>query len=474
MWLPLIAESIHRLTLWTSFSIRSTITIMSILYLLLGLLLGYAAAYVIHGLLIARKRESKARDKRELLEQERQKLLSDKAVHESNQQRDREQIQSLETRLREKSEALDAANRDLATLGERLQNRETELLKGKEEIQELLEKNKAEFENLARRILDEQSVKFSDKNREKLDEVLRPFQVKIQEFREKVESTHREQSERFVEFRANLQNLKDLNQQISEEANALTKALKGDTKRQGSWGEMLLERILEKSGLTPGEEYTTQESYTAEVDGQKRRVRPDVIVHLPGERHVVIDSKVSLTAFEQYVNAEDDAEAGRALQLHIQSVSAHIKGISAKNYQQAHGLNSLDFILVFIPIEAAFNLALQRDTALYDSAFDRNIVIVTPSTLLATLRVVENLWRQENQNRNALKIAEEAGKLYDKFVAFTEDMQLLSQRLNQAREAFDKAENKLATGKGNLVKRADDIRALGARATKSLPPPYQP
>ena len=448
---------------------------MEIIFLIAGLALGYLIAFLIHKVLPGQKTSMSHVPKTELeaaenrwreSEQQRQALLFE-------QKRDQEAMGKLETLLADKEADFRNTADRLAAALEKIRNLEEDLKEGQTQQNQLLKQNRSDFENLARKLLEENSRKFSESNREKLDEVLKPFQTRIQEFRERVETTHRQQDERFVEFKTDLKNLRELNQQISQEANALANALRGESKTQGIWGEMLLEKILEKSGLTPGEEYTTQESYTAEIDGQARRVLPDVVIHLPDQRHVVIDSKVSLKAFTDYVNAEDDSEAEVAAKAHVLSVTNHVKGITAKNYQDAHGLSSLDFILVFIPVEAAFNLALARDTALYDTAFERNIVLVTPSTLLATLRVVENLWRQEKQNHNALRIAQEAGKLYDKFIGFLDDMHQINQRLDQARVAYDAAENKLKSGRGNLIGRAEKLKELGARSAKTMPNAFQ-
>ncbi|MEM6911155.1 MAG: DNA recombination protein RmuC [Verrucomicrobiota bacterium] len=385
-------------------------------------------------------------------------LASERKQAAQNQAENAQQRQQLQT-LHGQLARLEEANRHL----------QEETAQKREELGQLLEHNRGEFAHLARKILDEQSKRFTEASHERLGELLVPFRDRMVEFREKVEKTHESQGERFAALRQELSHLRQLNQQISQDALNLTHALRGESQVQGAWGEMLLERILEQSGLQEGSEYTTQGSYTTESEAGARRVRPDVVIHLPDQRHVIIDSKVSLVAYADYVNAEDPAETESAAQRHRDSLRAHLKGISLKNYQQAHGLESLDFILVFIPIESAFNLALQRDTELYDSAFRQNIVLVTPSTLLASLRVIENLWRQDKQNRNALRIADEAGKLYDKLVGFLDDMDALDNRLRQAKDSYHQARKKLQTGTGNLIGRAEKLRKLGARTTKTLP-----
>ena len=378
----------------------------------------------------------------------------------------------------EENTELEAELRDLTREMARLEEANRHLLErveqGQDEIAGVLAHNRGEFANLARQILDEQSKRFSQSSHEQLGQLLIPFRDRIVEFRERVEKTHDSESERFAALRQELSHLRELNQQISQDALDLTRALRGESQVQGAWGEMILERILEQSGLQKGSEYFTQESHHTEINGETRRVRPDVIIHLPDKRHVIVDSKVSLHAYTEHVNAGDPAEAEEAAKRHRDSVRAHLKGLSFKNYQETYQLQSLDFVLLLIPIEGAFSLALQRETDLHDLAFRQNIIIVTPSTLLASLRVIENLWRQEKQNHNALAIAEEAGKLYDKFVGFTGDLETIEAHLAQAQSAYRSAHNKLTTGRGNLVGRAEKLRELGARARKTLPASFQP
>ena len=379
----------------------------------------------------------------------------------------RDESNSLNRELRQLSN-------DLARVNEANRHLQEQVGEGQNNLAELLTKNRGDFANLARTLLDEQSKNFSEISKEQVAQLLIPFRDRIHDFRDRVEKTHESQGERFAALRQELAHLRDLNQKISQDALELTRALRGDNQIQGAWGEMLLERILEQSGLRKDSEYFTQESHQTEIDGKSRRVRPDVIVQLPGDRHVIIDSKVSLTAYTDHINSNDPVEAEEAAARHRNSVRAHLKGLSIKNYQNTHHLKSLDFILLFIPIEGAFHLALKNDTELYDQAFRQNIVIVTPSTLLASLRVIENLWRENRQNQNAQRIADEAGKLYDKFVGFIEDLERIDQTLNQARIAYQAAHNKLTSGRGNLVGRAEKLQELGARTSKNLPSSLQP
>ncbi len=260
--------------------------------------------------------------------------------------------------------------------------------------------------------------------------------------------------------------LKDMNQQITQEAKNLTQALKGQTKTQGNWGEFILESILEKSGLEKGREYYVQESFTSESG---RRFQPDIIIKLPENKSIVVDSKVSLVSYERYISSDSENEKQNALREHINSIRSHVKNLSSKNYQNLYQLESLDFVLMFMPIEPAFALAVQTDASLFNDAFEMNIVIVSPTTLLATLRTITSIWRQENQNKNALEIARQSGALYDKFVGFTEDLISIGKKMDDAKNTYSSAMNKLVDGSGNLVRRVQRIKELGAKTAKQLP-----
>lgn len=323
----------------------------------------------------------------------------------------------------------------------------------------------AEFENLANRVLEEKSTRFVAQNKESLAVLLDPLRQRIGEFRERIESIHTEETKATAALREQLVQLKDLNRQITEEAGALTRALKGESKTQGSWGELILERILEKSGLQKGSEYETQASFRDEAGGRRM---PDVIIHLPEGKHIIIDAKVSLTAYERLVNATTDAARQAAMKEHALSVRRHVEELARKDYPGLADLQSPDFVLMFVPVESALNLALQDDPELYGSAFEKNVVLVSSSTLLITLRAIESVWRRHKQTLNALEIARRAGGLHDQFVAFTESLQEIGQRLDQARGAYDQAMGRLSTGRGNLVRRVTELQKLGARAEKQL------
>ncbi|GAB4294064.1 MAG: DNA recombination protein RmuC [Ignavibacteriaceae bacterium] len=345
-------------------------------------------------------------------------------------------------------------------------NLQKKLDEQKEEVEKLQEKFSIEFENLANRIFKEKSEEFSKQSKTSLENLLTPLKDRITEFQNKVEQTNKESIDRLGMLRQQLMTLKDMNQQMSQDAQNLVKALKGDTKAQGDWGEIQLERILERSGLRKGEEYLVQESFTTE-EGRKR---PDVIVNLPEDKKIIIDSKVSLVSYERFVSAEDDEHRSVHIRAFIESVRRHIKELSEKNYQSIFESGALDFVLMFIPIEPAFSLAVQYGDNLYVDAYDKNIVIVSPSTLLATLRTIANIWKQEYQNRNVLEIARQSGALYDKFVSFVDDLTTVGNRIDQAKNSYEDAMKKLYDGSGNLVKRAEKIRKLGAKTSKSLPP----
>ncbi|PKA83941.1 DNA recombination protein RmuC [Ulvibacter sp. MAR_2010_11] len=320
------------------------------------------------------------------------------------------------------------------------------------------------FENLANKILESKSEKFTKQNKENLDFILKPLQEKIEKFEKKVEDTHKESIDRHAMLRQQIIGLKELNEQMSKEATNLTKALKGDSKTQGNWGELVLERVLEKSGLEKDREYFVQTGFTNE---EGKRVLPDVVLHLPDYKKMVIDSKVSLVAYERFVNEEDDVQRAVYLKEHINSLKKHIEQLSAKNYQDIYKIESPDFVLLFVPIEPAFAVAINQDNSLYNWAFEKNIVIVTPTTLLATLRTVDSMWNNEKQQQNALEIATQAGRLYDQFVNLTDDLLKVGNQLNTVKGSYDSTMVKL-TGKGNLISRVEKIKKLGVTAKKQL------
>ncbi|MFT5754480.1 MAG: DNA recombination protein RmuC [Flavobacterium sp.] len=338
----------------------------------------------------------------------------------------------------------------------------------KQEVEQLQEKFTKEFENLANKILEEKSNKFTEQNKENMKNILSPLQEKIQNFEKKVEDTHKESIDYHAALRQQILGLRDMNEKMSKETINLTKALKGDSKLQGNWGELVLERVLEKSGLEKGREYEVQQSFTNE---EGSRVLPDVIINLPDGKKMVVDSKVSLTSYERYVNEEDDNLKATYLKEHVTSIKRHVEQLSDKNYQDIYEMESPDFVLLFIPIEPAFALALNDDNTLYNKAFEKNIVIVTPTTLLATLRTIDSMWTNQKQQENAIEIARQAGALYDKFEGFVSDLIKIGKKMDEAKVEYGNAMNKLVDGKGNLVTSVEKLKKMGAKAKKALPEP---
>jgi DNA recombination protein RmuC len=339
-------------------------------------------------------------------------------------------------------------------------------LEQKQEVEKLQEKFTKEFENLANKILEEKTNKFTEQNKENMKNILSPLQDKIQLFEKKVEDTHKESIDYHAALRQQILGLREMNAQMSKETVNLTKALKGDSKMQGNWGELVLERVLEKSGLERDREYYIQQAHISE-DGQ--RVYPDVVINLPDGKKMIVDSKVSLTAYEKFSNEEDENLKSIYLKEHINSIKRHVEQLGEKNYHDLYQIESPDFVLLFIPIEPAFAIALNEETALYNKAFEKNIVIVTPSTLLATLRTIDSMWTNQKQQENAYEIARQAGALYDKFEGFVADLLKVGNKIKDTKTEYDAAMNKLVDGKGNLITSVEKLKKMGAKAKKSLP-----
>ena len=356
-------------------------------------------------------------------------------------------------------------NQELARKNTEYENLQTQNLKRDEELVKQQEQLRKDFEIMASKILDEKSEKFTLQNKENIKQILNPLQEKIQVFEKKVEDTQKESISMHSALKEQLLGLKDLNQQMTKEATNLTRALKGDSKMQGNWGELVLERVLEKSGLEKDREYFVQQSFTLE-DGS--RVLPDVVLHLPDNKRMIIDSKVSLTDYERYVNGEDEDRDG-FLKAHINSIRKHVEQLSDKKYEDLYDIESPDFVLMFIPIEPAFAVAINQDNSIYNKAFEKNIVIVTPSTLLATLRTIDTMWNNEKQQQNAIEIARQAGALYDKFEGLVKDLTGVGKKIDAAKTDYSAAMNKLVDGKGNLITSVEKLKKLGAKAKKSLP-----
>lgn len=436
---------------------------MEILFLTIGLALGALIGWYFQ------KSKNPINDQSSIIEIQNkyQDLLSKASAAQQAEQMLHQINNQLNSSIEHKQKEIVELSNELATSKNKELHLEQRLSEQKNELQQLNTQLKTEFENLANKILDEKSVKFTEQNKQSLETIVTPLKDRIKDFEEKVQKVYDTEAAERNMLKGEIKQLMGLNQQMHQDAQNLTKALKGDTKTQGNWGEFILESILEKSGLVKDREFKTQESITT-PDG--KRFQPDVVIQLPDGKCLIIDSKVSLVAYERYVSAEDDLSKSLALKEHSLSFKNHIRGLSDKNYHQLYGVKSLDFVLLFVPIESAFAAAIQNDNQLFNDAFERNIVIVSPSTLLATLRTVANIWRQEYQNKNAIEIAQKAGDMYDKFVGFTEDLIALGNKMKESQKAYEGAMNKLSAGTGNLVKRSEDLKKLGAKASKSLPP----
>ncbi len=372
----------------------------------------------------------------------------------------RGQNQELQLEKERMGQELVRRESEIANLREKLDEQKRQL----EELQQTFTK---EFENLANKILEEKSVKFTEQNQKNIKNILQPLQERIHLFEQKVDLTHKESIRQNATLKEQLQNLQNQNLRITQEAENLTRALKGDSKMQGNWGELVLERVLEKSGLEKDREYSVQQSFTRE-DGS--RVMPDVIINLPNGNKMIVDSKVSLTDYERYVNAEE-TQREAFLKEHVNSLRRHVEQLSAKKYEDLYEMESPDFVLMFVPIETAFSIAINYDNELYNKAFERNIVIVTPSTLLATLRTIDSMWSNEKQRRNAVEIARQAGALYDKFEGFVIDLTKVGKKMDEAKEEYRGAMNKLVEGRGNILTSIEKLKKMGAKAKKSIPEP---
>jgi DNA recombination protein RmuC len=383
------------------------------------------------------------------------------------------QMEQFKSQLLQKHQELEMIRSEKESLVIQLTKKETDFenlwernKEQKQEVEEIQEKFTKEFENLANKILEEKTTKFTEQNKENLKNILSPLQDKIQLFEKKVEDTHKESIDYHAALRQQILGLREMNEQMSKETLNLTKALKGDSKMQGNWGELILERVLEKSGLEKNREYFVQQSFVTD-DGN--RVFPDVVINLPDGKKMIVDSKVTLTAYERYINEENDELKTQHLKEHVIAIHRHVEQLGNKNYHDLYQMESPDFVLLFIPIESAFALALNEDTSLYNKAFEKNIVIVTPSTLLATLSTIDSMWTNQKQQENALEIARQAGALYDKFEGFVVDLVKIGKKMEEAKTEYQGAMNKLVDGKGNLITSVEKLKKMGAKAKKSLP-----
>ncbi|MTK53233.1 DNA recombination protein RmuC [Paludibacter sp.] len=438
---------------------------MNIVFLFIGLIIGALSVAVwLNKQLSATRNAATEREKQFLLDQaetDRKKSIVDETLRIKTEENARltSDLESARNSIAAQSEQIARTTTENSYLREQLDQQKSELA-------ELQKKLQTEFENIANRILKERSNEFVQHNEKNIGEILNPLREKIASFEKKVEEAYDKELRDKVSLREEVKKLTELNTRVSEEANNLTRALKGDVKKQGNWGEIILERVLERSGLTKGQEYEREEV----VEGADMCVqRPDVILHLPDNKHIIVDSKVSLVAYERLMAAETDEQRALFQKEHIASLRSHVKLLSEKNYQNAHNLNTPDFVLMFVPIEASFSIAVQADNELFSYAWEKKIVIVSPTTLLATLRTISSIWKQENQSRNAQEIARLSGTLYDKLAGFVTDLGKIKDSIDKAGNSYDEAMKKLQNGNGNIFRTAEKIKELGAKSNKQLP-----
>lgn len=404
--------------------------------------------------------------KEQELQQQLARLSQEKSVSESQQTQLTQQLSKREAENQEQQERIEVILQEASQLKTEKLSLEELMKNQKDDLETLEERFRIQFENVASKILKQNTVDFSETQQKSMTELLNPLKEKINIFEKRVEETYEKGLKDQTDMRAELKKLYELNSRISLEANNLTKALKSDSKQQGNWGELVLERILERSGLTKGEEYDREVATTNDAGAS---IRPDVVVRLPEDKHIIIDSKVSLVAYEKAVNTDDETERQSHIKEHVASIKRHVKLLADKHYQSSPSLHTPDFVLLFVPVESSFALAVQQDGELFNLAWDNKIVIVSPSTLLATLRTVSSIWKQEQQTRNVQEIARQGGALYDKFVNFYTDLEKVGKKMDEAKDAYVASMKKLYDGNDNLVRKAERLKELGARSKKELP-----
>lgn len=423
---------------------------MEIVYIVIGLIFGI----IITWLLVKNK-----------FQKEVSILTLDKNLAEDKINGINENLSNLKDELVNKENTIIDLSKQLASKSADYKNLNDKLQEQKADVEKLQERFKIEFKNLANEILEEKTQKFTELNKINISEILKPLNEKIKDFEKKVEETYDKESKQRFSLKEEVKRLAELNLQVSKDTINLTKALKGDSKAQGNWGEVVLGNILERSGLVRDREYFIQTSF---YNDERKRLQPDVVIVYPGNRNVVVDSKVSLTAYERYASADSPEEKEVAAKEHILSIKNHINELSQKNYQDLYQLKSLDFVMMFLPVEPAYLIAIQKDSDLWNYAYDKRVLLISPTNLIAALKMVESLWKQEYQSKNVLEIAKQSGDLYDKFVGLAEDLTDIGNKLKATQKSYDSSMNKLLTGKGNLVGRVEKIKKLGAKTSKVL------
>jgi len=432
---------------------------MEIIWLITGIAIGGVVSYLFF------KSKSGNTEATEALKQENANLLTGKTIIESEKNLLTEELSLQKNDLAVLRETNTQLNRQISGLDADYKNLKAKLAEQKEELTEIQTKFKNEFKNLAQEIFEEKSKKFTDQNKSNIGELLNPLKEKIEKFEERAEKSSKENLQWNSALKEQITSLKELNLQITKEAESLTKALRGDSKAQGNWGEMQLEAILEKVGLQKGIHYEKEKNFKNE-EGANQRL--DYIIKMPDDKYLVLDSKVSLTAYSNYFDAEDDVAQAKYRKQHVESINNHIKILGDKNYQSLYDIQQPDYVMMFVANEPALTMALKEDIDLYEKALDRNIVLVSTTTLMATLRTISYIWKQDLQNKNAIEIATQAGKLYEKFVGFTEDLTKVGNNLKTTQNSYTEAMKKLYDGKGNLVRRTEVLRELGAKTTKKI------
>lgn len=436
--------------------------------LIIGLFIGIVISFFFTKMIMKNKIELE----KEKIENENNVKLLELEKEKSQLEERVKRIGEMELQTSKLNESLESKNSETTELVKKIAELETSIEQERKSaveklklLEESKEELKNEFKNLSNEILEEKSKKFTETNKENIDSILSPLKEEFNQFKKTVAETYDKESRDRTALKTQIDGLKELNEKLGKEALSLTNALKGDSQKQGAWGEVILERVLEESGLHKGREYETQLSFNDDIG---KRKRPDAIVHLPTEKDVIIDSKVSIVAYQNYHQTDNENKKEQYLKEHLQSIKNHIKGLSLKNYEDIEEIKTLDYVLMFIPIESAFMLAMENDRELFSAAFEKNIVIVTPSTLLVTLKTIQNIWRYEKQNKHAQEIAKKAGDLYDKFVNFSDSLTDVGTNLDRAKKSYDLAVNRLSTGKGNLISQAQKIKTLGIKTKKEF------
>ncbi len=431
---------------------------MDILFLSGGLVAGLVIGYIIGRLLFKSK-----------LSEVKNELQQQNAVLQTRFDELKKDYEKLELKLNEESAGKHEAELKVASLKSDYGNLEEKLETERKQLEELQKRFQTEFENIANKILKQNTLEFSQTSTKNMTDLLKPLKEKITSFEKKVEETYEKSLKDQTDIKVELKKLYELSMALDKDAKDLTNALKADTKKQGNWGEIILERVLERSGLIKNEEYFMQ--YSAKSD-DGATLRPDVVIRLPEEKHLVVDSKVSLTAYTEYSSAETDSQRELSLKKHLDSIKKHVNELSEKDYSKLLGINSPDFVLMFMPVEPAFGLAVQADHELFNYAWRRKVVIVSPTTLLATLRTIASIWKYEKQSQNAQEIARRGGLLYDKFVSFVKDLEAVGASLGRAEKAYEEAHKKLTSGRGDLISQAEQLKTMGVITKKSLPTEY--